>query len=528
MEKIILKPVLYPVSATYRLWLTTDTCSYFPITLLQNGVKITKEPPSGLKENLLRMYNSEPMNNAKFYSGCPAKYREFTKLLYAFCFFHSVIQERKQFGPIGWSLCYDFNELDFFVSVSQLQKFINKTGRVEYEGIVALTAECNYGGKINSEWDQRTVYTMLKDYFTPKVITDICYEFYPTENHIYDIPRKFEHRDMVNHIEMSIPTSPSTNIYGLHTNAQIRSGNEDSLRLVSNLKMTLGKVEELQTDEKEKALLGYVEKLQSTVPKLFNLDEVKERFQTDFRQTLNAVVLQEAISYNFLIEVIEESLKNLKKVIFGTAVYTKELDEMASEIMKRKIPKLWLKLSYPCLKPIGSFTRDLSERASIIKNWMTEGIPTRFWFPVFFSPNAFTAAVLQNYSRKYNLPITDLELNFQIQTLKENEDYKDVTFIYGPYLEGARWNVEINQLDEEEHQHVRDFLPDIAMIPVKKENINAAAKYLCPIYKTHLRRSGVVLNAYGNEYVFSLPLNTTMPADHWIKRGVAIICQTPE
>lgn len=42
----------------FRLILTSMPVNYFPPAILQNGLKMTTEPPRGIKANLKRSYNT--------------------------------------------------------------------------------------------------------------------------------------------------------------------------------------------------------------------------------------------------------------------------------------------------------------------------------------------------------------------------------------------------------------------------------------------------------------------------------------
>merc|ERR1712167_309461 len=109
------------VHPEFRLWLTSMPSEHFPSSVLQNGVKITKEPPKGLRANLKNSYSKMTDSDLNKTNEPGA----FQKLLFGLCFYHALVVERKKFGPLGWNIPYEYNDTDRDITAAQLELYVN-------------------------------------------------------------------------------------------------------------------------------------------------------------------------------------------------------------------------------------------------------------------------------------------------------------------------------------------------------------------------------------------------------------------
>ena len=155
----------------FRLFLTMEANPSIPVNILRQSRLIMNEPPPGVKANLLDSLQSIPSHRL---SQGPA---EKVRLYFLLAWFHAVVQERLRYVPLGWSKIYDFNDSDMASAFGIIDTWLSTISRgkanidpvtIPWDALQTLVKQSVYGGRIDSDFDQRILDSFVDSLFTPK------------------------------------------------------------------------------------------------------------------------------------------------------------------------------------------------------------------------------------------------------------------------------------------------------------------------------------------------------------------------
>nr|KAI8756339.1 dynein heavy chain 6; axonemal [Biomphalaria glabrata] len=198
--------------SNFRLYLSSMPAKHFPVSVLQNSVKVTNEPPKDIRANLRRAFIDM---STTFFEDHPLG-MDWRKIIFGICFFHAVILERKKFGPLGWNITYAFSDSDRECALLNMEMFC-KDGYIPWETLIYITGEITYGGRVTDAQDQRSLRTILKFFFRPETLKP---KYKYSESGIYYPPLVKTLATVKAYIE-SLPLIDEPEIFGLHENANI-------------------------------------------------------------------------------------------------------------------------------------------------------------------------------------------------------------------------------------------------------------------------------------------------------------------
>ena len=148
-------------------------------------------------------------------------------LLFAFSFFHAIVQDRRKFGAIGWNIPYAFTAEEFDVCKIQLKTFLDTFDEIPYKVLNFLGSEVNYGGRVTDDKDIRLIVCILQRFVQPGTV-QVGFNF--SESGDYRTIEGGTQEEYLKYIDQ-LPMVPAPEAFGLHENAEITT-NQTNTRLI--------------------------------------------------------------------------------------------------------------------------------------------------------------------------------------------------------------------------------------------------------------------------------------------------------
>ncbi|XP_039572044.1 dynein heavy chain 17, axonemal isoform X2 [Passer montanus] len=500
----------------YRLFMSAEPAPspethIIPQGLLDNSIKITSEPPTGMRANLhgaLDLFTQETLEQC-------SKESEFRCILFALCYFHAAVAERRRFGTQGWNRSYPFNNGDLTVSVNVLHNYLEANAKVPWDDLRYLFGEIMYGGHITDDWDRRLCRTYLSEYVQPEML-DGEVSLAPG----FMIPPRMDYEAYHQYIDDNLP-GESPHLYGLHPNAEMGFLTVTSDRLFRTVLELQPKESEaaggsgVSREEQVKAVL---DEIIQQLPDPFNMEEMMAKAKEKTPYTV--VALQECERMNILTNEIRRSLKELDLGLQGELTITSEMEELSNALFYDSVPESWTRYAYPSLLSLANWYADLLQRIRELEVWSTDFVlPATVWLAGFFNPQSFLTAIMQSTARKKQWPLDKMCLAVDV-TKKTREEItfppREGSYVHGLFMEGARWDVPSGSIADSRMKELTPEMPVILLRAVPVDRMDTVNVYECPVYKTRTR---------GPTYVWTFNLKTKEKAAKWVLAGVALLLE---
>eukprot|EP00879_Flechtneria_rotunda_P015623 GHRR01016340.1.p1 GENE.GHRR01016340.1~~GHRR01016340.1.p1 ORF type:complete len:436 (+),score=144.24 GHRR01016340.1:789-2096(+) len=242
---------------SFRLWLTSTPADCFPQLVLQKGIRIALEPPRGLKPVLAHSYVSLQEG---YLAACNGSGRglEWQRLVFAAAFLHAVIRERRQYGPLGWTIPYHFSDSDLSCALQHIQAVVqdpgqslgaqrgshrasmlgavglghatsstgtvapssNDTHRSAWDSMRYIVGEINYGGHVMDVNDRRLLRVIVQQHLQPGSIS-----LGSAGDDVSSCLQQIQ----------ALPLADGPTAVGLHSNASIALNTKEARNLMSDI-----------------------------------------------------------------------------------------------------------------------------------------------------------------------------------------------------------------------------------------------------------------------------------------------------
>jgi len=504
----------------FRLYLSSDPSTLIPIGILSRCIKLTNEAPSGLNANLKRSVLSLSREHIE---ESEAKTKA---ILFGLCWFHTIISERRKFGPMGFNLKYPFSLGDLRDSATCLRNYMDNPNIAgpPWQDLRYIFGEIIYGGHIVNDFDRRLTNAYLKTIMRDELLEEMeLFPFSQDTNASFKSPPPTLVDRYLEHIEENL-RHDSPLAFGMHPNAEVefRTAQSNELFLLLDELRPTGRRDDLirPTDLSPQHTAENLsnEILDRFSDSLFDIQLLEESL--DSKGPFQHVFIQECEALNVLLKEMRQSLQELTLAFAGELIMSTHIHSLVKALDAGMVPDSWLRLAWPSTRSLTLWLSDLSNRIVQLTSWTANPteIPRVTWLSGLVYPTAFLTALKQTRSQRTGVALDMQEIFTEVskRTMEEclEEPPREGLYIHGFYMQGARWNQSVAHIEDCIPNELFCEMPVINCKAVIADQAKSRQYFICPCYKTLQR---------GQTFVFSAQLRTKAPASKWILAGVALI-----
>ncbi|KAI0063221.1 dynein heavy chain protein 1 [Artomyces pyxidatus] len=439
----------------FRLFLTMEANPSIPVNILRQSRIIMNEPPPGIKANLLDSLRSIPPTRL---SQGPA---EKVRLYFLLAWFHAIVQERLRYVPLGWSKTYDFNDSDMASAFTTIDTWLHSVSKgranvdpaqIPWDAIRTLIKQSVYGGRVDSDFDQRILDAFVDSLFTPAAY-NVDFDLVPstTGAHVLTAPDGTKLDNFLSWVR-GLPDREPPSWLSLPPTAErviaVAQGNE-----------MLAKLRKMRTladdDDEATPAAGPSKGSTSQQPAWMRalhdrsrewLGQLPATFQMLSKQTgdnqdpLYRLFAREGSIGQKLLGAVRKDLTDVVKVCQGELKQTNHLRTLMSALTKGTIPTHWRRYKVKKTMSVSEWIPDLARRLAQLDSLATlENLSNvEVWLGGLFFPEAYITATRQAVAHRRKWSLETLHLRVDIERVNDPSAF----IVDGLVLEGASWSTD--------------------------------------------------------------------------------------
>lgn len=428
----------------FRLVLTCMASScVVPNILLQHGLKIAVQTPSGVKMQLQHLYADIGSQDLFMNPRC----NHFTrKMCFSLATIHTILMEKRRLGL--WTFPYAFGTDAWHAACADLIPMAGRENDWDktYKYAQHMITDMIYGAYMMDENDTQAFKRLVHEYIGPGMENKKRAYLFPPPCPDLRQSTSCTHKEHMDLIK-KIPSKMLPSEMGFHDNAEYFADFDQSLYLAAHTVQFLPSGARRFQDESYLAKARNLYSLVNETP--FNWPSISHRFESEQHDLLNTVVPQELDILDRLLRVMQETLDAVLRTASGEDILLapEQLEELELCLLHEKVPHQWSKVAYLTKRRLASFVQNFIARRHYFGSWLEGELPETFRISLFAYPNALLTSLVHIHCQMHNIPVNmDSEkIKFGVYNSDSKRSIKNPV-IDGILLEGAdikHWIMEL-------------------------------------------------------------------------------------